>query len=214
MAVPQVNRILYLHGFASGPTSKKAAWFRDRFAERGIAIEILDLAEGDFEHLTISRQLDVIGRAAHGDPVSIVGSSLGGYLAALYASLHPETDRLVLMAPAFNFAARFRERLGPEVMTQWQQNGKLAVPHHSDGLIHQLHYGLIDDAAKYEAFPDFHQPAVIFHGRSDDVVPPQHSATFAERHPNVELHFLDSGHELLNVLDPMWRITERFLVPD
>ena len=94
-------RILYLHGFASGPTSQKARFFRDRFAEKGITLEIPELDGGDFEHLTIGRQLLIIENLAAGGPVSLIGSSMGGYLAALYASLHPETLKLVMMAPAF-----------------------------------------------------------------------------------------------------------------
>src|SRR5438128_2592048 len=117
MAIAQVNRILYLHGFASGPASKKARYFRDRFAERGVSIEIPDLAAGDFDHLTITGQLGVIERAVHDEPVCLIGSSLGGYLAALYASQHQEAERLVLMAPAFNFVAGWREWVGAEAMT-------------------------------------------------------------------------------------------------
>ena len=70
--------ILYLHGFASGPGSQKARFFRERFAGCGIAAAVPDLAAGDFEHLTIGGQLDVIARAAGGRPVTILGSSLGG----------------------------------------------------------------------------------------------------------------------------------------
>jgi len=49
-------RSIYLHGFASGPTSKKAAFFRDRMP----ALEIPDLAADDFEHLTVTGQLQLI----------------------------------------------------------------------------------------------------------------------------------------------------------
>jgi len=211
MAVAQVNRILYLHGFASGPASKKAGYFRDRFAERGVSIEIPDLAEGDFDHLTITGQLRVIERAVQDEPVWLIGSSLGGYLAALYASQHQEAERLVLMAPAFNFVAGWREWVGPEAMMRWKETGTLAVEHYGDGRTHPLHYGLIEDGSEYEAYPTFHQPAILFHGRNDDVVPPEYSITFAQRCSNIELHLLASGHELLDVLDEMWRETDRFL---
>ena len=99
-----MNRILYLHGFASSPASSKARFFAERMRAAGALIDIPDLAAGDFEHLTISGQLRVIERAAAGDPVALMGSSLGGYLAALYAARHPEVSRVVLLAPAFGFA--------------------------------------------------------------------------------------------------------------
>ena len=169
------------------------------------------MADGDFDHLTISGQLRVIERAANNECVWLVGSSLGGYLAALYASQHPEVERLVLMAPAFNFIAGWAKRLGSDAMTRWKESGTLAVQHFGDGRLHHLHYGLIVDAKGYDPCPGFRQPAVILHGRKDDVVPAGHSITFARQHPNVELHLFDSGHELTDVLDAMWREIERFL---
>jgi len=36
-------RLIYLHGFASGPGSHKAQLFRRRFAERGVRLEVPDL---------------------------------------------------------------------------------------------------------------------------------------------------------------------------
>ena len=47
-------KYIYLHGFASGPGSTKARFFRDRFAEAGRELRVPDLAAGDFEHLTIT----------------------------------------------------------------------------------------------------------------------------------------------------------------
>jgi pimeloyl-ACP methyl ester carboxylesterase len=49
--------------------------------------------------------------------------------------------------------------------------------------------------------PDFSQPALIFHGIRDDVVPVASSRRFAATHPNARLRELDSDHELLDVLD-------------
>ena len=85
-----MSRFVYLHGFASGPSSQKARFFRDRFAELGIGLEVPDLAEGKFEQLTISGQLAVMERVARDEPASFIGSSMGGYLAALYAARHAE----------------------------------------------------------------------------------------------------------------------------
>src|SRR5579862_6515626 len=62
-----MRSVIYLHGFASGPQSGKAQFFRRKFAGQGIAIEILRLDEGDFEHLTITRQLAVIQRAVESE---------------------------------------------------------------------------------------------------------------------------------------------------
>jgi uncharacterized protein len=206
-----MNRVLYLHGFASGPASTKARFLGARLAEAGAQIEIPDLAAGDFEHITITGQLAVIERCAAGRPVSLVGSSMGGYLAALYAARRPEVGRVVLLAPAFDFARRWREYLGPEQVFDWRASGAMEVFHYGDGRSRRLGYGLLEDAARYEAWPDFSQPTLIFHGTRDDVVPSSFSERFAAAHPNAALELLDSGHELVEVLDHIAHKTVPFL---
>ena len=195
-------RYLYLHGFASGPASKKASFFRDRI----LSLEVPDLAADDFEHLTISGQLRVIESLADGEPVTLIGSSMGGYLAALHAERHPEVVKLVLMAPAFGFVQRWPED------ERWRQEGFLEVYHYGEKRNRRLSYGLIEDARRYEEFPDFRQPALIFHGTGDTVVPPRLSQQFAASHPNARLHLLDSDHELLNALDAIWQLAAPFLL--
>jgi len=197
-------KFVYLHGFASGPASKKAQYFRRRFAERGIDLEIPDLAAGDFENLTVTGQLAAVERAAGGEPVSLLGSSMGGYLAALYASLHPETASCVLMAPAFHFAKLW----GPD-LEGWKRDGYLEVHHYAEGRPARVSYGLIEDALRYPNEPSFSQPALIFHGVADPVVPYRASVEFATRHPNARLELFDSGHELTDVVDRIWTICAR-----
>jgi pimeloyl-ACP methyl ester carboxylesterase len=206
-----MSRFIYLHGFASGPSSQKARFFRKRFRELGIPFEIPDLAEGGFERLTIGGQLDVIQRIAAGDPVSLIGSSMGGYLAALYAARHPEVEKLVLLAPAFSFLTRWPQELGEPKMDEWKRTGVLQVFHYSEGREVPLGYQLIEDARKYEDYPEFSQPALIFHGQHDTVVPPGYSIAFSRQHPRATLHLMDSDHQLLNVLDDIWMEAEKFL---
>jgi uncharacterized protein len=198
-------RYLYLHGFASGPQSKKAGFFRDRIP----SLEVPDLTAGDFEHLTITGQLKVIEDLGAGEAVSLIGSSMGGYLAALYAARHPEVVKLVLMAPAFGFAKRWSELPESE---SWRKNGFLDVYHYGEKRNRRLSYGLIEDALQYEEFPGFEQPGLIYHGLQDVTVPPRFSGDFAASHANVHLHLLDSDHELLNVLDAIWQATAPFLL--
>jgi pimeloyl-ACP methyl ester carboxylesterase len=192
-----MTRVLYLHGFASGVSSRKALLIEDRLKAAGAHVDILDLAEGDFEHLTLTGQLGVIERAASGEPVSLVGSSMGGYLAA---------------APAFALARRWAEFFGAARMEQWRSDGFTNVFHYGDGRERRLGYQLLDDAARYEDYPEVVQPTLIFHGAHDDVVLPESSQYFAANRPHVHLEILDSGHDLLNVLDYMAPQIEVFLL--
>jgi uncharacterized protein len=205
-------RVLYLHGFASGPSSGKAQFFRHRFAEMGTELEVPDLSEGDFENLTISGQLHVIERTSRGEPVVLIGSSMGGYLATLYAAAHRDkVTKLVLMAPAFRFPQRWPEELGPEKTRQWRESGRLEVHHYGENRNAHIGWGLIEDGMKYDPTPHFTQPALIFHGMDDSVVPAAYSEAFASNHPNVTLYLLKSDHQLTDVTQFMWAETSRFL---
>jgi pimeloyl-ACP methyl ester carboxylesterase len=208
-----MTRILYLHGFASSPASNKARYFRNYLENAGARVDVPDLAAGDFEHLSITGQLAVIGQVAAGDAVSLIGSSLGGYLAALYAARHPEVGRLVLLAPSFAFARLWGSTpAGAEQVEEWRRTGSMEVFHYGENRNCRLGYQLLADAGRYEDYPDCSQPALIFHGIDDDAVPVASSREFSARHPNATLEVLDSGHQLLDMLDYMAPKIARFLI--
>ena len=203
--------VVYLHGFASSPQSAKAQFFRRKFAERGTEIEIPRLDEGNFEGLTITGQLAAIERTVAGRRVGLIGSSLGGYLAAAFAARHPHVEWLALMAPAFQFPRRWRERFSPEELAEWKREGSRPFFHYGYKEGRPLGYAFIEDAAQYEDQPEFSQPALILHGTEDAVVPAEVSREFAAAHPNVTLRLLRSGHELTDVLDELWTEILKFV---
>lgn len=217
-------RIVYLHGFASSPLSGKAQFFRRKFTEIGIPFEIPRLDEGRFEELTITGQLAVIERTVGDQPTILMGSSLGGYLAALYAAHNSsQIEKLVLLAPAFQFPRRWQERVWPALVgdrgmarryythDDWKREGAITVFHYGDGREQRLGYQFVEDAARYEEEPEFSQPALILHGLQDNVVPASISTAYAARRPNVSLTLFESGHELTDVLEPMWVQISGFL---
>jgi uncharacterized protein len=203
--------ILYLHGFASSPASKKARIFQERFRAAGRDLEVPNLAEDGFRHLTISGQLAVIEHTARGRAVSLIGSSMGGYLAALYAARHPEVEKLVLLAPAFGFARLWAESLGAEQLAAWERDGSMPVMNYAEGCETPLDWQLMVDARRFEEEPAMLQPCLIYHGVHDTVVPVQVSRAFARTRTCVELREVDSDHELMNVVDEMWLGAQEFL---
>jgi pimeloyl-ACP methyl ester carboxylesterase len=204
--------LIYLHGFASGPQSSKAQFFRRRFEELGVAMQIPDLSEGNFEGLTITGQLRAVERIAVGDDVRLIGSSMGGYLAALYAAREPRVTKLVLLAPAFGFARRWPRMLGEDKVAEWRRTGWLPLYHYGDKMERRVGYELLEDAGRYEDYPEVSQPALLFHGRQDDVVPVEYSEEFARRNSQASLRVMESGHELIDVLEEMWaEIGEGFI---
>lgn len=207
-----MTRLIYLHGFASGPQSKKAQYFRRRFAERGVDLLIPALADQGFENLTVTGQLRAIESLAGDASVGLIGSSLGGYLAALAASRIPNIERAVLLAPAFGFTKLWQDRLGAEGMQRWRDSRFLEVHHYAEDRPARVGYGLIEDGQRYPDHPSFTQPGLIFHGTRDDVVPPEASVRFAATNPNTRLQLFDSGHELTDVLDDMWPLVFNFSI--
>jgi len=204
-------RVVYLHGFASSPLSTKAQFFARKFAQHGIECDILQLDEGNFEALTVTAQLGVVDRAVDGRNVILMGSSLGGYLAALYAARHSNIQKLVLLAPAFQFPSRWKERFSADEFSEWKRIGSRSFFHYGYKADRPLGYRFVEDAVQYEDNPDFRQPALLVHGLHDDVVPVQASESFAAAHPNVRLVVIDSGHELTDSLDRLWNETAMFL---
>jgi pimeloyl-ACP methyl ester carboxylesterase len=170
-----------------------------------------DLAP-DFTHLTVSGMLDIV-EPLLGAGTVLLGSSLGGYLAALAASRRPEHVRgLVLFAPAFGFAARWEARLGPEGVAEWRERGTIPVMHYGTGREEPLAFELISDARRHAEMPDPRCPALVFAGRRDETVPLDGVAAFAARRPTTrELVVLDAGHEMTEVVEPMWERTLAFL---
>lgn len=203
---------LYLHGFASSPASRKAVFFQSLLAQRSIPLQIPALDQGDFEHLTISGQLRLAESYLTGEPVVLIGSSMGGYLAGLLAARHPEVQRVVLLAPAFGFAPRWKEMTGEARFQAWEQSGWLEVFHYGAKVMSRVHFGLYEDALQHAGFPDFSQPALIFHGTGDTVVPIDLSRRFSAEHPNAKLFELASDHELTDALETISELAMPFLL--
>jgi len=204
-------RLAYLHGFASGPGSHKATYFRARLADLGVELKVPDLAP-DFRHMTIGGELAVVEKLIDEAPTILLGSSLGGYLAALAAARRPErVPGLVLFAPAFGFVARWQQRLGEDVVARWRRDGTLPVFHYVKGREEPLGIELLDEGRAHPALPDPPCPALVFAGRRDASVPLAAIEPFAAARAGRELVVLDAGHELTEVLEPMWQLTRGFL---
>lgn len=203
----------YLHGFASSPRSTKAQDLHQRFASLGLELPIPDLNQGDFPHLTLSRQIRQVQLALPPEtvPVTLIGSSFGGLTAAWVAQQRHQVERLVLLAPAFGFLSHWLPRLSPEQRQQWKLEGFLEVYHYGEAKMLPLHYAFVEDAASYDEIQLRRPvPTLILHGRQDEVIPIQASRNFADDRPWVKLVELDSDHALLDVGDEIWQAIREF----
>ena len=140
-------RVLYLHGFASSPRSSKAAFFGKKLAALGMQFEAPDLNAPDFSTLTVTRMLEQAGRVidAPGGPVTVMGSSLGGFVAVHAALRYPAlVQRVVLLAPALELQGDRLSDLGDRGLDAWQASDRLHVFHYAYGRTMPVHYELYD----------------------------------------------------------------------
>jgi pimeloyl-ACP methyl ester carboxylesterase len=207
--------LLYLHGFASGPSSHKARVLSERFAALGAPLLVPDLTPGPdgFERSSPSSMLAVAEAALGGaePPHAIIGSSLGGYLAAVAASRDPAIGRLVLLAPAFRLFERWRARLGAADVEEWRASG-LETMHYASGRTRRIGFQFFEDAARFPAFPEVRVPTLCIAGTRDDTVPFDDVEAFVARTPTARLVAVDDGHELAASLDRIFDEARAFLL--
>lgn len=206
---------IYLHGFASGPSSAKAQFFAEKFQQFNTCLLIPDLNQNDFAHLTLSRQLTQIDKIFRDfDPatsVTVIGSSFGGLTAAYLAEYYPQVERLILLAPAFNFLAYWLSVLGDAKLQAWQKAGSLAVYHYIEKKEICLNYDFIEDMYNHdESILRREIPTFIFHGVEDTTIPVSISQHYASLRPWVQLIELSDDHSLHNSLNYIWPIIEDF----
>jgi pimeloyl-ACP methyl ester carboxylesterase len=227
-------RVLYLHGFASGPRSTKGMAFERHFAERdqneasarsgftgprstaegrcGVTIERLDLRVPSLEHLRLSAMLEVVrGALDTGGPAVVIGSSLGGLTAARVAERDDRVRALVLLAPAFHMAKRWREQLGA-AWDEWKASGWRTITDFTTGQPARVDFAFWQDLDTTDRdLPDVRVPTLVLHGVRDDVVPVEHSRDFARGRAHVELVELDDTHELVASIPTLLARSEAFL---
>jgi pimeloyl-ACP methyl ester carboxylesterase len=213
------HRHAYLHGFASSPHSRKGVALARAFAARGLTLERPDLNLPSFARLDPVAMLAAVdemdARDPHGPPWRLVGSSMGGWLAARWAELHPDrVDRLVLLCPGFELSWRWPAILGPERMARWQREGALAFADAAGEQV-DVHWGFLESARRQPGTPEVPCPTCILHGVRDEIVPVEQSRRYASTRPHVQLIELDDDHALTASLDRVVdEVLRRFEIAD
>jgi predicted esterase YcpF (UPF0227 family) len=116
--------ILYLHGFTSGPQSHKAQALGQRMAARGYGQRFIcpQLPASPAAAIELTEDL-IASKVGAGDtaaqPLTVVGSSLGGFYATWLAEHHD--CRAVLVNPAVASAVSLEKYIGPQ---RWLYSGE------------------------------------------------------------------------------------------
>jgi pimeloyl-ACP methyl ester carboxylesterase len=156
-------------------------------------------------------------------PVALIGSSLGGFIAFHVAArqaagrgrLRTATrpiDRLVLLAPAFDFGRTSFGGLDAAGLARWRQTDRHEVFHYGENRVRTVGYALYGDAQQYDsARCVVDTPMLIFQGRHDTVVEPEMVRRFAASRPAVSVRLVDDDHLLMSSLDLMRKEAAAFL---
>ncbi|MFW9853464.1 MAG: alpha/beta fold hydrolase [Candidatus Thorarchaeota archaeon] len=219
--------LIYLYGFASGPNSRKASFFRERIrGEDQIAkFFVYDYisSETAFSELRLSRLLkrietDIPKILANyrQERCILIGSSFGGFLAAWFAQMHPEfVDRLILMAPALQFSLDFIQSALNVSLSDWKKQGFVLVEHYRYKKLVPLMYSFCQDMIAFPPptpiFTESNVPTLILHGSQDLVVPCKWSENFANDNSNVIMKKLPADHSLQGKEENLWTEIKRFI---
>ena len=199
-----MTEFVYLHGFASGPSSKKATAFKNKFKEIGVSLNTPDLEGGNFENMTLTSQVNIVLDLLDQfqcKKVCLIGSSMGGYLATLVAQRRVEIKATYLMAPGFNFLERWMRSLKLDYDDETCWDPKIQIFHYRYDETKYIRTDIFKDAKIWRSLGLKREvPSRIVHGTHDEVVPIDESKKFISRRPWCSLKELDSDHGLLSHL--------------
>jgi uncharacterized protein len=202
--------VILCHGMESSKESGKLVFLGQALAQRDMLALRFDFAcvgesSGKFENITYSGEVEDLEtavtfiRARHEGKIAILGSSMGGTVALLFAACHPDIAAIVTVAAPVH-PERFASRLlTPEQIQQWSDSGHLF--YHGQrlnvSLLHDLEQINVPDAAKKISCP-----VLILHGDKDDVVPVEEAQELHRYIPGAKkLSILQGGDHRLS--DPL-----------
>ncbi len=142
---------------------------------------------------------------ADGPPLTIIGSSLGGWLAWMLGQERTQVRQLLLLAPAFNMMGKRANDITPARRAQWQQTGRMPW---DDDALHRdypLSWKWVVESETLWAQrveQPRRVPTTILHGLQDTVILPvgswemtQHLLTQDPQYP-IELPLKTGDHRL------------------
>lgn len=207
--------VVYLHGFASSPSSIKAQQFEKSFVQCGARVLTPDLNVPSFRELTIAAQIDLaeakVQELGGVNPIVLVGSSMGGLVACLLSNRIRNIACMILMAPGFGIARRWKEFVSEDEYARWKETGAHLFFHHSENKQLPLGYQFaVDLESRSTDDLTIDVPCLVFHGQNDTTVPVQESMNFKANNPDlVELKILNDDHQLVSSLN--YIIEESFI---
>ena len=208
------STLLFLPGFMSNRKGTKALFLERLSQKLGMNYLCPDYrghgeSEGSFKELTLSDWLEDCRAIASLSqvPLSVIGSSMGGWLALLLAQKSAENiQKLILLAPAPDFTERLLEEFDAHQKKRLEVDGFISLDRGYDQP-HIFTRNLIEDGKNHlllgKELP-LQCPVSIIQGKKDDSVPWKTALKLGEIlcAPRVSLYLQDySDHSLTRLED-------------
>jgi pimeloyl-ACP methyl ester carboxylesterase len=170
--------VILCHGMESTKEGTKHRLLAERLSDRGMAVLRFDFSyvgesEGDFADLTFRGEVEDLGgawdffRGRVGGSIGILGSSMGGTVALLFAAVEPGVRALATIA-AVARPAQILSELRPLELERWRQEGVYSL----GGI--RLKSAFLEDVETLDvlgACRTIACPTFLAHGDADRVVP-------------------------------------------
>ncbi len=171
--------VVLCHGMESSKESLKHIRLGASLSRAGFAVLRFDFtgageSTGDFESITCTRQVDDL-EAAHDllkdrgvSRVGVVGSSMGGTTALMYAGAAEGVAALVTLAAPFDPRELIERDFPPKAIAFWRAQGFI------DSNGRRLNTDFLEEAVTIDvaqAVARITCPALVIHGDADETVP-------------------------------------------
>lgn len=204
----------YLHGLGSGPGSRKGTALRDAYAGRGVEVHLPDLHRPSVRALSIRAawaELEALDQSLGRPRWRLVGSSLGGWLAARWARETGRVERAVLLATPRDLRGLWDRVLSADARAAWKERGSMLFPD-VRGRMQRVGYSFYEDVVALGSEPagPVPCPALFVHGARDTLLPESEAREYAAL-SGSELVLFDDEHELAGSVEPVVRRAVEFL---
>jgi len=217
--------VVFCGGYRSDMTGTKAQYFEGQCIAHGQAYLRFDYSghgksEGDFNDGTIGQwagdAIAILDHIAPTQPIILVGSSMGGWMAFLIAKARPDKVKaLIGIAAAPDFTEDIYARLNDEQRDDLHTNGFAAIPNDYSDEPYHFPLAFYEEAKNHMILtgemPPLNFPIHLFQGGQDKDVLPDTPDKIKTALPdaNITITHIENGDHRLSTPDNLKIINEK-----
>ena len=203
--------IIIIHGFSSTKDTG-AKYVAEELSKRKINSIRIDLdnrgeSEPKFGKTTISNYVKTVNstigyvKKLGYKNISLLGTSLGGLIAAATALRYRNIKKLALRAPVADYYELLLKRFNKDEVTKFKKQGFYYYIRPDEEKL-KIVYDFIEDSKKYSMYKkvkDIKCPVLIIHGTKDEIVPYKTSQKLVKKFTNARLVLIKNASHKLSI---------------